>query len=376
MSLGKARRRGQPLVVLAAMLLAWIGTRAMTWDSPAVPEVAAASDALPLAASRPSVAARQARPTAPHAPVQAAPWPLEASLPAPVEPLPEWGFVPRSEPRPGQSAEVMAGHQALWLAATSALPVPSDIAALLHGNADMAAYPTDTGPQDRALVARPPENPHWSFDSWLLVRPGGRTAGGTGAFPASYGASQAGAILRYRLAPDDEHRPALYLRATQALAAGRESEGAAGISIRPLPGVPVAFYSELRVASGGGPGVSVRPAAFAVTELPRVALPLGARGEAYVQGGYVGGDFATGFVDGQARADRAVARFDLGEVRAGVGAWGGAQQGAARLDIGPTASLDLRVGEAPARVALDYRLRVAGDAAPGSGIALTLSTGF
>ena len=101
------------------------------------------------------------------------------------------------------------------------------------------------------------------------------------------------------------------------------------------------------------------------------------RGEAYVQAGYVGGRFETAFVDGQARIDRRLMRLgDDEEVRAGVGAWGGAQKGAARLDVGPTASVAFRLGDAPSRIAVDYRLRVAGDAAPASGPAVTFSAGF
>ncbi|MBS1239358.1 MAG: hypothetical protein H6R45_64, partial [Proteobacteria bacterium] len=58
------------------------------------------------------------------------------------------------------------------------------------------------------------------------------------------------------------------------------------------------------------------------------------------------------------------------------GAWGGAQKGAARLDIGPSASLQLKLGEANSRVSMDWRFRVAGEARPASGPALTISAGF
>jgi hypothetical protein len=64
-------------------------------------------------------------------------------------------------------------------------------------------------------------------------------------------------------------------------------------------------------------------------------------------------------------------------VRAGAGAWGGAQKGASRLDLGPAATMGLGLGaSASARLALDWRFRVTGDAAPSSGPALTLSAGF
>ena len=43
---------------------------------------------------------------------------------------------------------------------------------------------------------------------------------------------------------------------------------------------------------------------------------------------------------------------------------GRAQRGVQRLDIGPSATLSIPLGEAPANLSLDYRVRVAGDAAP------------
>src|SRR5690606_21417691 len=107
-----------------------------------------------------------------------------------------------------------------------------------------------------------------------------------------------------------------------------------------------------------------------------VGLPLGARGELYLQGGYVGGEFATAFVDGQARIERPLGRLGETELTAGAGAWGGAQKGAARLDIGPSAALTFRLGDGRGRVAADYRFRVVGEAEPASGPALTLSAGF
>ncbi|MEP7223149.1 MAG: hypothetical protein ABI673_10855 [Novosphingobium sp.] len=56
---------------------------------------------------------------------------------------------------------------------------------------------------------------------------------------------------------------------------------------------------------------------------------------------------------------------------------GGAQRGASRVDVGPSAGIVLRLGDAAAaRLAMDWRFRVAGHAAPASGPAVTLSAGF
>ncbi|MEO6092539.1 MAG: hypothetical protein ABIT04_08040 [Novosphingobium sp.] len=217
----------------------------------------------------------------------------------------------------------------------------------------------------------------WSADAWLLARRGDAGTLSTGAVPASYGASQAGGVLRYAIAPRNAHAPTAYLRASTSLGMSSEIEAAAGISARPLGRVPVVLAAELRALRGADGRVHARPAVLAVSQLPPLALPLGTRGEAYLQGGYVGGAFATPFIDGQLRVDRELVRIGKAQLRAGLGIWGGAQKGASRLDVGPGVTLGLPLSrDVFARVALDWRLRAAGDAAPGSGPALTLSAGF
>ena len=82
------------------------------------------------------------------------------------------------------------------------------------------------------------------------------------------------------------------------------------------------------------------------------------------------------FLDGQARVDRSLVRTGEGELRFGAGAWGGAQRGTHRVDLGPSLRLDQPLGGINTRLSADYRLRVAGSAAPGSGVAVTFSAGF
>ena len=140
--------------------------------------------------------------------------------------------------------------------------------------------------------------------------------------------------------------------------------------------VPVAVLGEARLQQDMT-GTRLRPAVAVVSELPPLALPLGMTGEVYGQAGWVGGRGATPFYDVQGVADRSVAHPWRGaDLRLGAGAWSGGQNGAVRLDIGPRASLRVRVRGVPVRVSADWRFRVAGRAAPGSGPAVTLSTGF
>ena len=63
----------------------------------------------------------------------------------------------------------------------------------------------------------------------------------------------------------------------------------------------------------------------------------------------------------------------FGRFSAGLGVWGGAQPGLYRVDAGPRLSMRVRNGMS---VHLDWRQRMAGNAAPGSGPALTLGADF
>ena len=57
----------------------------------------------------------------------------------------------------------------------------------------------------------------------------------------------------------------------------------------------------------------------------------------------------------------------------GLGVWGGAQPGLSRLDAGPRVTMQMRKN---VKVHADWRQKLAGNARPGSGPALTLSGDF
>ncbi len=389
---GSSTRRGQPVFVLAMLIGVWCGARGLMLTNETGAAVASsmhlASMAIPSANNPTPVSAKnlkvspfgdEAKRTvhssgsAPdrarlqqawlasshHASraLEGAQRPLDVA-PLPVlDPLPELDKVPPPAPV-APTVRVVAGHQLLWLAAIGRMPLP------VPGPKSVVASRTDSNASAR-----------WSADSWLLLRKGGSGLTAAGRSP-SYGASQLGAVLRYRLTPGSTQRPTVYLRASAALDGSRQKDVAAGFSLRPLPRLPVTAALEGRLTSAGG-GQRLRPAAMLVTELPPLRLPLDTRAEMYAQAGYVGGRDATAFADGQLRVDRKVARFKLGELRAGGGAWAGAQKGGSRIDVGPGLTLSGSVAESAAmRLSLDWRFRVAGKAAPTSGPALTLSAGF
>lgn len=335
--------RGQPLLLLVGLLAGWVSLRVAFWEP--TPEPRAAET-----------------PAATHQPRSSSPIVSEA------------GFVVgptkmRGRRLPAVEREPKQLPPPAFLAASPAVPAPVRFQAPPPGIPAAAPFLASADlPELKTLPT-----PRWSADGWIMLRDDTTTPFLPGA--PTYGRSQAGAVLRYHLRPTSPLRPQIYLRASTALAGARERELAAGMSARLLPGVPLRLAAEAR-ASETAYGTRFRPAGYAVTELPPVKLPFGARGEAYLQGGYVGGDFATAFVDGQARLDRPLTALGETEASVGVAAWGGAQKGAARLDVGPTAAVTFRLGDARGRIAADYRFHVAGDAEPASGPALTVSAGF
>jgi hypothetical protein len=381
------RPRGQPLLALALLMVSWVGARAALWEAPqAAPAPDPARQAKPVVKPEGGAAAE----LAPRKAKRLAPAPMPRMAPV-SEPLPAPTFEPTPQLDPAtakRQREVMLQSEAHY----ELLQVASEMP-LTEREANLAAVPPPFAyPAMLAAAPSPPQPAHqpeqapalarWSGDAWLLLRPGGNGFNAPGAglpgaiVPAGfYGGSQAGAVLRYRLAPASAWRPALYLRAASGIERPRGEEVALGFAFRPLGKVPVAAMVEGR-ATRTTTGTVVRPAAALVTELPPARLPGGLRAEAYLQAGYVGGRDATGFVDGQARIEKPLASLGKFRLRAGGGVWGGAQRGANRLDLGPTATLEIPLGTATSRLAADYRFRMAGGAAPDSGPVVTVSVGF
>ena len=378
-----ARIKGQPLFVIGVVLVGWIAFRASMIQLPGADrfrhlplvEGATAIKTVNKTPNRPDIM-RQAiqQDEAPHhAGFDATPMPS----PLPQRPV-DWD---------GTSKDRMAaGQTMLWMAAMSEIPIPAEVTRLA-GSAEAgtkaSSFTQQAGrwtPMSQVSPTQIASNSYqrnrWSADGWLLLRQGSGSGVAVGGVqPPVYGLSQIGAVLRYRLAPASRYRPSAYLRASQGLVRQGEGEMAVGFAARPVPALPVTAHVEAR-ASLRAAGTEIRPAAFVTTGIDDAPLPLGFSGRGYMQAGYVGGSFATGFADGSVVAERTLVQKRDMRVNAGAGTWGGIQRGAKRLDMGPSVSLKLSLGPVPARVALDYRLRVMGDAEPTSGAVFTLSTGF
>ena len=335
--------RGRPLRFLGVVLGGWIGLRVvLLWphlDSPG---------AVLRAIAPVSIAAAEAEPPT-HAAASV------SLLPVPDRVSPRWRIaVARQSHRAADPRRVAL---ALLGLVRFGDPIPVDgLDPLLPGLPRTAPPPTS---------GRPPSR--WSGSAWLVARGGaGIAPGGLGG---QLGGSQAGVRLAYLL--DRKRRVALAARATSPLGRGLR-EAAVGVEWQPTR-LPVRIIAEQRFAIGGG---SSGPAIGVVGGFGPVALPLDFRLEAYGQAGVIRRRDTEAYADGAARVAHALANLGKLRLDIGAGVWGGAQRGAARLDVGPSLGITAPLGNRSVRLRLDWRQRVAGRASPGSGPALTLGSDF
>ena len=335
--------RGRPLRFFGVVLSGWIGLRVvLLW-----PHLDSAAAVLHAIAPVPVAAARSAPPVAPPATR------TRIAIAQPVSPQRRAAVALPRHRRPDPTRIALA---LLGLVRFGDPTPEDDSTALLPG------LPRGTP------SARPLRSPsRWSGSAWLVARGGAGTA--PGGLGGQLGGSQAGARVAYLL--DRKHRIALAGRVTSPLGDGLR-EAAVGVEWQPTR-LPVRLVAEQRFAIAGGRS---GPAIGIVGGVGPVALPLGFRLEAYGQAGVIRRSDTEAYADAAARIARPLGVVAGVRVDLGAGAWGGAQRGASRLDVGPSLSASLPLGKQSVRVSLDWRERVAGAARPGSGAALTLGTDF
>lgn len=224
----------------------------------------------------------------------------------------------------------------------------------------------ETGPLGpTALPAAPIGERRFAGSAWIFVRQGS----GAQLVPGGMlGGSQIGGRITYRLNHEPGRPLSLSARFYSPLNERRAAEAALGVEWKPVSALPIRLLAERRQAVG-----SRGRSAFSLLGYGGVSeVPVGpARLDAYAQAGMVGLKRRDLFADGSVQLGVPMGAFKLGG-----GLWGAAQPGVERLDIGPQISVRLPVPGANLRLSADWRMRVAGDAAPASGPSITLATDF
>lgn len=388
-------RSGRPLRALAGLGMAlsvWLGVRL-----PAMQRDVAALAAL---ATPPVVLAQRPAPAPPP------PEPLVLSALPPRPPRPPLllrfapPLIPVRENVPEIMPEIVPAAAALLPPPAASTPPPAsstpppagsvsptDAAFTLAGQ----AYDRLRSGQRRqaadlfdAALAQQPENRQWQADrralgrrwqvgGYALLRDGGPLPGQPGSglpgFAASpvLGGGQTGASIAWLADPYARRPLALTLRAiaaTDARGVQRETaQLAVGLRQTLLPGV--SFSIERLVPLGDATRGAFTARVAAGSRLKH----LGQRLEAYGEAGVL--DTGLLYAGGQARARL----IRIGPATLNAATWASIQTGtpdAWRIDVGPAIGLKIR----GMRLEADWRQKVGGNAAPGSGPVLTVSAGF
>ena len=353
---------------LGVVVIAWAGVRAAslglvpslgTFPSPA----AAATTRLPPIVETQFTPPLPPSPAPPMAAGTYGAYPAYPSYGAYPQPIPVPYYYPmpaRTADRAGQSRpsawdQIAPSPRPLYDGWAIAEPFPmTQVASTAAGARQLSAPPT--------AVSAPPLQrlDRLQLSAWALLRgswgPGALAPGGT------LGGSQAGARLTYNFT----RSLSASLRSSSSIGGVRYAEVAAGLRWKPLASVPIALNLERRQALNRWGGRS----AFALfAEGGLYQQPVFGLGDLdlYAQGGVVGLKSRDYFLDGGATITRPLWR----NFSAGLGVWGGIQPGLYRVDAGPRLTMNVGRG---IRVHADYRQRLAGEAAPPSGPALTVAS--
>ncbi|WP_327753384.1 hypothetical protein VVT58_08550 [Sphingobium sp. SJ10-10] len=288
-----------------------------------------------------------------------------------------WRSVTPSRPRPSPIARLMAFQTSPrsggTMRMTSAfIPVAEEATpAAQAAEKTMEAAPAiNPAPALPLASSHPAVVDRWHGSAWLLWREGSATRADA-VTGGRLGGSQAGVRVDFDLTPHASSRATAYARASTALNDPASPEGALGLAWQPARTIPISFAAERRIALGKG-GRDAN-AVMAVGGFGPVRVAPSLEVEAYAQGGMVGFRSNDFFVDGKISLLSPISHSPL---RLGVSLSGGAQPQVERLDIGPELQIRLPLKPVAARLGIEWRERIAGRAAPASGLAVTLGADF
>ena len=306
----RAPLRGQPLIALATILVAWIALRIAAYDPVIEPQLYAKQDITIeprsqwVKATLSGVGKPPTRPVLRKGGGGVIPRPIPHGVLAP----PPFkggagsrilGFGSCEEEEEGSCGQVLE----------RALPplVSHDFR-----NANVIALNRAPFAKQRA----------WSFDAWLLVRTGFARTNSFGLGASTFGGSQTGAVLRFALDADSPTKPVAYMRAVRSLDDADDGHLAVGMGAKPIAAVPIDVHLEGRAYLKRG-NAQIAPAAFVSGGIDEVVPQLGASVRGYAQAGYVGGRPDTYFLDGSMVLGKKMPISTKAAMTIGAGGWGG-----------------------------------------------------
>lgn len=262
-----------------------------------------------------------------------------------------------------------------YAAIGASLPIPQAVEPSSVARDAFAAASPVSVPVVAPPSAKSPRAGHgWSGSAWMFWRDKGNGNRASYGSAGQLGGSQAGVRIERRLTSVGRVASlSAYGRVTAALSSPHMPEAAAGFALRPLSNkVPVMIGVERRIALDHDARNAF--ALFAAGGLNPTAVGPGLIAQGYAQAGMVGLSRRDLFIDGRMSLGKPLDRN--AHIVAGVSLSGGAQPGLSRLDIGPMIDMRLPIKGSGARLIVEWRHRVAGQARPGSGLSATLASDF
>ncbi len=346
--------KGQPLIVWGLLIGSWALVRAEIYlrDHPHVPPDVREKQIL-VAAQQPPIQKLQ-YPTSIFSPTQ----PISASPANQVlEVLPDLKIGQETERSSIAEAPLLASIPDSLLA----MPLPTSAQHVFDIPILAAAPPSKLPPSSAKRQLS------WSI--WLFTR------NSDGASPApQLGAAQAGGRLTYGLLS-----PTLLTSLSASVRLARPLEGrgfeiSPGLSLSGGKAIPVEMIIERRIRPEKG-NKDQWGVLLASGIAPREIRP-GLTVEGFAQAGFTGTKTILPFAQMGAGIHRSAYSSPIAKVKIGAGLWADGQGKVGRIEIGPEIVTVVDTGALDVRVSAQWRIKVAGNAKPGSGPALSLSTSF
>ena len=379
-------KRGAGLRALALLTCAWVGVRAAFGIGDGVPLIAPAlpySSDVPPSSGKAATFNRGEVTDGPIAQMAAPPLLWAAPFVAPERSESGAALLNRHRlqgslptlrrstivPPLARMSQIMAPAKPHWVPPPS-VPTATNPPFWTASALEPKAAPANPNSGVKSIIANSGDGP-LSLYAYLFYRPDAAP----GASATTYGGSQLFLRVDWRLGDKGlVRRSSLYARASRDMTRDGQAELAIGGAVQPFAAVPITLHGERRVRQRGPDAT----AAFISGGVSDVILPHGVVLNAYGQGGAVWPDKgeSSAFFDGQASLTKPVYTAGSWRLDAGGMAATGGQDGIARLDIGPVVAASTGTGGAQLQGQVGWRFRIAGDAAPANGPAVTLSVGF
>ena len=374
----RAGRQLRALALLGLALLIWIAVRLpyMAADMVAtlaalrplaVPRGTLPPPMLALAATPPALSGDQTL-FAPLSLPQTAPRHAgnPAEIAVAIPPAPETPAMTTETPLPIAADPPAIAGFALATQAYAQLAAGNRRAAAGLFDAALALNPDPQWRRDNGNLRR-----RWSADAYVLFRDAGTTSLSGPAATPILGGGQSGASLSYTIDPLARRRLAIVGRFNTANNDIGTAQAAVGLRWNIRNGIDISAERLIAAGDKARDDWTLRLAAGTRNRFGPATMT--AYGEAGILGA---GDLYAG---AQARAALPIASIGAVAITAGPAAWASVQTGAPtthRIDIGPSIAARIPAGRLNLDLSADWRVRIDGNAAPGSGPAVTLSTGF